>query len=911
MDPSSPSVGVSHDHASSGRGEETAGTGHPIDPPEEIFEMVSRSSFPSRGYNGRSVHSGDDDDHHLDEFEMEGLVTTSNSRRSSFSSVGAGSISSSRTRNALLQHCAPLMAICSLAWNPQNRTRSAIGLLFFAFLCMVILTENDVSAWHRSFSSDTNRKKGGGGSGPLSKLTLDQQQSLLKKIYGTWTFYDGSAEDRPTKPYMTVANAGNPYLDLPEDKFPEESWQADAVYANHFLDAAEKLVRRGQQAIFTTYHGYGVSDVRVVKNGGEETIDYTVEDADERVSQRMKMFHLEEIDLSTVTSAKELQSVAPSWEKTGGWSTKRSFDGLERRLTHAIMTRTKFTVVITGSWQSMGYGGNHAWQSMPGVFETLLKDLFEKLGVELVVRAIGLPPLTDLSFEEQAQFLDGGKSTWAHTLGWSSIYGSDVDMVVWDDYHAVDDKLGELDQLSSQLFDLFARQALLSGTASLPFIWGGDFNVLRNLHEHADVDVGQLGNGLVGVQETTTEKAANNLPWAARYLNCPESMQNTCQKKENQFESKCWIERSDVTPPIPQLDHIQIVPYAVGWRMQQLKGYTLAFNFLQATLDAINQYSEITISQGFPLPDEYWHMGDYIKNVQEKVKALDETVAPHCFQLQEKMGLPKRLCKHRLKGRTEYTPRANPADTSITTLLDPAQVPKNKPQLLYEGDDIENPIRKIPKGEVDGLEILDLHGKRRNRQRLLSTRNVTGTIGASNDIYNNVNARYHRRTFAITPGAGWKLLHSYGDGCDGSLSSSSACGRISSNSCLLEGHQGSRGGIWGNETTGWLFLRSIKPENGYIALNLEIGSREQSGRALHESIPDSFVFEYAVGGAITTLDKPKLLEKLQQPVPGVALLTVLDNDGVDEAVEVLVPIRVTGCPDKAECQFAVTHVYWS
>lgn len=54
--------------------------------------------------------------------------------------------------------------------------------------------------------------------------------------------------------------------------------------------------------------------------------------------------------------------------------------------------------------------------------------------MNLVVRAIGLPPLSHLSAEEQTELIDGGKSTLLHTLGWSSIYGSDVDMVVWDDH---------------------------------------------------------------------------------------------------------------------------------------------------------------------------------------------------------------------------------------------------------------------------------------------------------------------------------------------------------------------------------------------------------------------------------------------------------------------------------------------
>ena len=295
-----------------------------IDPPEEMVEMPPRSSFQS------SSRKSD----HLDEFETKGLLKPGHSRQSAFSSIGAGS-STGRLRStavsALQKHCAPLMMLCSLAWDPRNRARSAIALIFFAFLCAAMLTKNDVGASHNLFPFGRTNKKKSGNNDPFSEVSADQRLSLLKNIYGSWNFFDGSAEDRPTTPYMTVDNAGNPYLDLTEEKFPLESWQADAVYANHFLDAAEKLVKRGQRAIFSTYHGYGLSDVRVVEKDGDDLVDYTAEDSGERSTMRSNMFHMEEIDLSTVTSVMELNEAAPSWERKGGWTTARSMDGLQRR----------------------------------------------------------------------------------------------------------------------------------------------------------------------------------------------------------------------------------------------------------------------------------------------------------------------------------------------------------------------------------------------------------------------------------------------------------------------------------------------------------------------------------------------------------------------------------------------------
>jgi hypothetical protein len=318
-------------------------------------------------------------------------------------------------------------------------------------------------------------------------------------------------------------------------------------------------------------------------------------------------------------------------------------------------------------------------------------------------------------------------------------------------------------------------------------------------------------------------------------------------------------------------------------------------------VDAIDN---ILSSDPHKLPISFRHMGEYIKNVQNKVNSLDDLVAPHCFQLETTMNLPRRLCTHKLSGRTEFTPRANPSRTSIRSLLEIDHVSMTKPELLYEGEDVVNPIGEIPRGEVDALEIFDLHGKRRLSQRTLSSKNGT-IIGMT-----RTDAIQHRRTDSITQGEGWRLLHSYGDGCDGSLSSTYTCGRLSSSNCLLEGHQGSRGGIWGSETTGWLVLYGIKPENGFIALNLEFGRREQTRREWYESLPESFVLEYTIDGKTTTLDKAQLAYTIDQP-PGMSLLVILDEQKGSGANNIQVALRGHGCSDNTVCQFALTHVYWS
>mmetsp|Transcript_12707 Transcript_12707/g.27031 ORF Transcript_12707/g.27031 Transcript_12707/m.27031 type:complete len:1165 (+) Transcript_12707:51-3545(+) len=857
-----------------------------------------------------------------------------------------------------------LLSACDTLWNPQNRAKSAIALLSLLLLCSLLLTVDDsrvrppeghtLPASHPPLNSD-----------PLSGLSPSQRHSLLAGLYGYWGFYDGAADERPAEPYTSPAAAGNEFSDVGEEDFPDEAWQVDAVYVNHFLDAGEKLVRRGQEAMFGVFVGLGIENVTVSNHGGEEMeesaggeeegqvsgqVSGQIRDPNQRLHDRLQMFHLAEIDLATVTTSEYLALKEPHWHTKGGWTTQRSFDGLERRLLHAMMTNGNFTIVITGNWRNMGYGGNHVWQAMAGKMEVLLTELFQRLGVTLAVRAVGLPPLEKEGLSvtplEAAGLNVGGRETLVHAMGWSSILGGDVDMVIWEDDGVDDDETNKErkgDEFSAQLFDFFARQALLAGTSHLPFLWGGNFHVLRNLHQYADVDVGQLGNGLFGVPETTKEELAYTLPWASQYLKCEkDQLKTACRKEEYQFQSRCWTGEGSATP---QLDRIPILPTAVGWRMQQAKAYTAAYNLLAALLDAMDTWSERTIYEGQPLTDEYWHIGEYITNIREKVKALTEEDAPHCFQLEKSIKLPNRLCRNALKGRTEYTPRANPMETSIRSIVVPSEtgatVAETNEMNPLEGMAVDEFVDNVPAGEVDPLELLHLEKNLRLRERYLGRRwlrttsrtrdnkNISQWLGSLPDKKSspkgNENDRPLQRRLedpSIRTSNGWQLLHSLpgNDNCDGTLASTASCGVSPSSSCYLEGHQGARGGIWGDDTTGWLNMKVTEMECGYVALNLEIGGRKvrhraanvrklESERLLSNKLPDEFVFEYSVDNVVSTLDKPQFLERLEYPVPGMTLLTLVNDEASTTAKDVSIGVRVRGCSG-VECQIGLTHVYW-
>jgi hypothetical protein len=221
-----------------------------------------------------------------------------------------------------------------------------------------------------------------------------------------------------------------------------------------------------------------------------------------------------------------------------------------------------------------------------------------------------------------------------------------------------------------------------------------------------------------------------------------------------------------------------------GFRAHQLTGRALAFFILQALDEALHQWSDITITQGHPLPDEHWHMSDYYNNIQQGVRNM-----PPSFCEEASEGkFPRRICRTSLKARTEYTPRANPDNTSLRSILKAAPdgyLPFVDPP-LYEGVDVPNPALALPEGALDVRLILSrrykhgrvLHFKEKLQKKisLMASQAIPSDVGA---MPNSQNAR--RANAVISPGRGW-TLHSEPSGfCDGSAKS--RCGRQNSSDC--------------------------------------------------------------------------------------------------------------------------------
>jgi len=162
--------------------------------------------------------------------------------------------------------------------------------------------------------------------------------------------------------------------------------------------------------------------------------------------------------------------------------------------------------------------------------------------------------------------------------------------------------------------DFFFRQGLLGGKR-VPVVWaaGGCFDILKLLHEKADIDVGEFGSGMDGIEATVSDKQAKELPWAVRYLKCEHDAQDIC-KQNDDYCAKCWIDRDDgVKPEATQLENPKgQVRWHPGWRQHQLQGRVIAFALMEAMQAAVTEFSDGTMG-GPPLAEDFWHVGELFR----------------------------------------------------------------------------------------------------------------------------------------------------------------------------------------------------------------------------------------------------------------------------------------------------------
>ena len=460
------------------------------------------------------------------------------------------------------------------------------------------------------------------------------REPVAETPWGSWDWED------PRNEHRVLDDAF--YQQFPQrdvTEWPQNTWQTNTVYLSEFLKQSKALVERSMEAIL---HEYGHSNLQ---------------EPDRSFEERSEMFSLTFLNHG---------DKPPKYYMNSGWTTQLSFQGLQRRILHSILTEDTFVVAMGGHSAAAGHG-NHFQQSYTLQVQRVLEPVFARLGVAMQARNFGM----------------GGLGTLHNSLAAGSLYGPDVDLLIWDS--------GMTEKTPAHL-EVFHRQGILGGD-KVPVLWGQQTEWLM---DHADV--GDVSNKrdwkhmekIIGFNVTTSAAQGAKLPWAERHVMCNNEMMSECRSKA--YRGTCWIDRPDITPATKQ----KSAPggrasWHPGDRVHAWQGRMIAFGILRALDAALDQWMK---APQYQLSPDAWHVADYYRGIKEKVQSLEG-------ECQKEESFSSTFCSTPVKARSEFTPRYNPAATSIRTLIkDGVHIPKSHAN-QYDPLDVYNPNLDVPAGVFD------------------------------------------------------------------------------------------------------------------------------------------------------------------------------------------------------------------
>jgi hypothetical protein len=399
-----------------------------------------------------------------------------------------------------------------------------------------------------------------------------------------------------------------------------------------------------------------------------------------------------------------------------------------------------------------------------------------------------------------------------------------------------------------------------------------------------------------------------------------------------------------------------VPPYFIT--SHQLQGRAIAFQILHQLYNALNVWYN---TPEYDIPDSAWHLTSDFQTIQDAVR---NTKGTPCYEF----NLPDKVCHVPLQSRSEFTPRYNPAMSSIRSIIKEGVSIPRPPKNMY--DPIMEPhlsMLDAPNPSIDVLSVIEngidyvpnrirseilagYHGPVRHRRVQEEESGSEALVPVQS--YDNYEPTRKPITSDLEPGLGWYLkTKSVPDNCDGSYDS--FCGRSWDNDCLLSGHNDERGGLGFDSYSGWLILNLENVRHGIIMIRVEdwwgprvnertktwncenMSRHKDCNRRLEcnntttllQSEPthrrkmgknpnecDTFHFEFAIDGAVTTWDK-SAWDTNRRTIQRVVPIWVLSDGGAnydgtaETGRDVELAIRLTGCQRRTT--FGLSHVYWA
>ena len=622
------------------------------------------------------------------------------------------------------------------------------------------------------------------------------------------------------------------------------------------------------------------------------------QEPDRSFHDRSEMFRYSLIDLE--------QEDAPKSYKNAGWLSKLAFEGLVKRMTHAIMTEDSFNVVLGGHSAAAGHG-NHFQQSYTLQIAKILEPIFARLGVKMEAR----------------NFAMGGLGTLQSSMAAGDIYGRDIDVLIWDS------GMTEGDQ---RFNDVFRRQGIISGN-KVPVLIGGQIEA-QSFQINTGAEMGSLAvdrawsDNILGIPQLESMDQMNTIPWAAISISCSKDLKSICKSEE--YRGICWLNRTDFTPNFSAKSPKEPGGRA-GWhpgdRKHQFTARTITFGLLTALKEALTRWSH---ASGFELTDDDWHLDAHYREIQRKVVEYDQGL---CHKTND--YLSSKFCKIPIQGRTEFTPHYKGYPSSLRSIIkDGVAISPLQPN-AYDPPDVYNPNLHPPPGVFDVLAVLeDGVPFAPDLSRRLAAMDELGVTSQRKVAPTQIKAD-------IVPGKGFGLeTLAAPDNCDGTYDS--FCNRLGEgNACPLYAHNDNRGGVRFDSLSGWMVLNLEKMKHGYIMLKIEDwhpartvsetqgwscidNDCEKNPRRLSEHedhrklgkppVPDycaSWAIDIAIDGKISTWDKDTWMSRYSNPQRVVQVWEVMDDPDFlnGETRDVEFGFRMRGCDREKVFQF--THIYWA
>jgi hypothetical protein len=711
---------------------------------------------------------------------------------------------------------------------------------------------------------------------------LDEEQldflvkmNRTKEKYGTWDLVDPYFDNHGTKrPEIDLVAYEN--RDAPQEAFLDFAWQADQEYVSMFVVEAKKLIMRAKEAIYEQY-GHPSKD----PNGEFYS--------DEILKERNSMFGIitggyTVNDLGEAVGAETNEKI-PGIAYLG----KNAWDGLQRKLLHAMITKDDFFVVLVGDGNAAGHGNNF-FQSSVMHFHYIMEPILDVLGVRLVSRNMAMKNVPTL----------------LSALAGSDIYG-EADILLYS---------SKTEELEGEL-DLVYKQSIMSGETVPLILTNRPGNLMHETNGAAWIGNLQPGHEI-----------------------CDTRNEGSCNF--DAFNSVCWVDRTDFVPNTPQADKINPESYD-GYRTHQLEGLKLALLVLDALDAALDSWVDGIESDGFPLSGNHWHVGNVYEQIREAVRTFKEG-DDELSECEKTMGDLRIICRVAMHGFTEYTPRVTPYFNSLLSLLaadmDVANSYKGQ---IYEGIDLLPLVWKVSGDEVDihavAISTSPPAADGNDDYNTLNDDDFSWWNADDDAMLRRLDEgklRYRLTDEAegkpnaesetkLVAGKGWNMLNPLAGFCDGSAQST--CGRDAENSCLLAGHNDYQSGIVGDGLSGWLKLKVENVKEGIILVRLDTNGTPSSNTATlgwtevndggmnRALLSRDFWFDFAIDGKVTTWSRTDFIDHSFDIAKGVTIYPLLMDKTMyqgdeDKGKNVEVAMRIRSRQGRV-ITMALTHLFYA